>query len=187
MARPKRSAYGGIVHHVFNRGSRKGLIFDSQLEYTAFLRLVAETRELRPMRIIAYCLMANHWHFLLWPVEDDELSRFMHRLTGTHAKIWRAERGTTGEGAVYQGRFGCVPILDSVHLLTEWRYIERNPVQAGLTSRAEDWRWSSARAHFAVNTDLRLDPGPFALPVNWLQFVNSEMELETFLYTSGAV
>jgi putative transposase len=157
-----------------NRGSRKGVLFETADDYLAFARLVAEARELRPMRINAYCLMVNHWHFLLWPQDDGDLSRFMHWLTGTHAQRWRRARGTTGQGAVYQSRFTARPIVDVLHLMTAWRYIERNPVEAGLVARAEDWRWSSA--HHLVNCDVvfALDPAPCGLPQEWLAIVNED-------------
>jgi putative transposase len=127
MARRSRSAVGGVAYHVFNRGSRKGLLFASADEYIAFERLLAEGREEWPMRIIAYCLMPNHWHLLLWPEHDGDLSRFLHWITGTHGHRWRRFTRTQGEGAVYQGRFGSRRVLDQPHLFEVWRYIERNP------------------------------------------------------------
>jgi putative transposase len=172
MARRSRSAVGGVAYHVFNRGSRKGLLFASADEYIAFERLLAEGREEWPMRIIAYCLMPNHWHLLLWPEHDGDLSRFLHWITGTHGHRWRRFTRTQGEGAVYQGRFGSRRVLDQPHLLEVWRYIERNPVEAGLTSRCEDWRWSSASLLRSTASDLTLDPGPIGRPSNWLTIVN---------------
>ena len=123
------------------------------------------------VRIIAYCLMSNHWHFLLWPLEDLALSRFMHWLTGTHARRRRRWTNTVGEGAIYQARFWAQPIFDALHLLAAWRYIERNPVEAGLVTRAEKWPWSSAsEVDFEA---LKLDLGPVPKPGNWLEIVNA--------------
>jgi len=172
MARPLREIPAGFVYHVGNRGSRKGPLFDGPNAYAAFERLVAATRERYAVRIIAYCLMFNHWHFLLWPLADNALSLFMKRLTEAHAAEWRRETKTVGQGAVYQSRFWVSPILDDLHLLGAWRYIERNPVEAGLVARAEDWPWSSASV---VRTDraLTVDFGPVPRPDNWLEIVNS--------------
>lgn len=159
---------------MFNRGSRKGPLFADQSDYSAFLRLLAGALALRPMRILAYCLMPNHWHFLLWPRLDRDLSRFMHLFTGNHATAWRHKTRTRGEGAVYQGRFDDVPILDSLHLLTAWRYVERNPIEAGLVLRAEDWPWSSAAHRQRSDREFELDEPPFPLPADWQDCVNGD-------------
>lgn len=164
-------APGGVVHHVTNRGSRKGFLFETPEDYTAFLRVLQEARVRRPMRIIAYCLMVNHWHLLLWPFLDGDLSRFMHWLTGTHASRWRRAHHSTGEGAVYQSRFDAIPVCDDMHLLNVWRYIERNPLAAKQVLRAEDWPWSSACASGAEGI-LTVDPGPLPRPTGWLSLVN---------------
>jgi putative transposase len=157
---------------VGNRGSRRGPLFDGPHAYAAFEQLVAATRNLYAVRIIAYCLMFNHWHFLLWPLADDVLSLFLKRLTEAHAAEWRRETKTVGQGAVYQARFWDTPTLDHFHLLAAWRYIERNPVEAGLVARAEDWPWSSAST-VPRNRPLKVDLGPVPRPANWLEIVNS--------------
>ncbi len=165
-------APGGMVYHACNRGSRKGPLFRCPDEYTAFERVLADGREKRAMRIIAYCLMPNHWHLLLWPEREGELSRFLHWVTGTHACRWRRATTTQGEGAVYQGRFQAKGVSDLLHLLTVWRYVERNPVRAGLVTRAEDWDWSSAGHLTGRSTALTLDVGPISRPAEWLEIVN---------------
>jgi putative transposase len=172
----------GFVYHVGNRGSRKGPLFDGAESLLAFERLVDRARGLFPVRLLAYCLMRNHWHFLLWPIEDDAISRFMHWLTGTHARHRRHETKTDGEGALYQARFWADPIFDELHLTAAWRYIERNPVEAGLVERAEYWRWSSAYPLEKDPDRLSMDFGPFQRPGNWLEIVNGEAEqlLDTF-------
>ena len=162
---------GGVVYHVYNRGSRKGVVFQSPGDYATFISLTAEARTVRPMRIIAYCLMPNHWHFLLWPEQDGQLSKFMHWLTTTHASHWRRDSLTLGEGAVYQSRFNAVPVTDLAHLLTEWRYVERNPVEAGLVQQAQDWPWSSAAQSSDPALVLSLDRPPIPRPS--LEFINA--------------
>lgn len=177
MARRHRYAPGGSLHHVCNRGSRKGFLFEEDHDFILFLRVVDEARSLCPMRILAYCLMSNHWHFLLWPEHDGDLSRFMHWLTGTHARRWREEHGNQGEGAVYQSRFQSVAIYDDWQLLTAWRYVEQNPVEAHLTSRAEEWQWSSAARCARTDLLLDLDTPPFPLPRDWIRLLRDGFEL----------
>jgi len=115
--------------------------------------------------------MPNHWHFLLWPEKDGQLSKFMHWLTTTHASRWRRDSMTVGQGAVYQSRFDAVPVPDLAHLLTAWRYVERNPVEASLVQKAEDWPWSSAAQGNDPSPDLPLDTAPIPRPS--LEFINA--------------
>lgn len=173
MARRNRDLPVGYVYHVGNRGSRKGPLFDSPADFDSFKELVATARDLHPVRILAYCLMFNHWHFLLWPTEDGALSRFMHWLTGRHALLRRRNTKTVGEGAVYQSRFWAFPMLDHLHLLAAWRYVERNPIEAGLVMRAEEWQWSSACPTNGDSEVLSLDLGPLPRSANWLEIVNA--------------
>jgi putative transposase len=179
MARHRRKTFGGVLYHAFNRGSRKGPLFSSAEEYTAFENLLAYSRERIAMRIVAYCLMVNHWHLLLWPHEDGDVSRFLHWLSGTHANHYRRQTNTVSQGAVYQSRFHAVGLTDSLHFLIVCRYIERNPVEARLVQRAEDWRWSSARQRGQVDIELPMDEGPMPLPTDWLAIINSERDLAT--------
>jgi putative transposase len=171
MSRRPRIAPGGVVYHVCNRGSRKGPLFRSPTDYETFIRLIAQARSLRPMRIIAYCLMSNHWHLLLWPEADGQLSSFMHWLTTAHASQFRRDTETAGQGAVYQSRFSAVPIQNSHHLFVAWRYVERNPIEAGLVQQAEEWPWSSASDPCHPCARVALDVPPIPPPP--LSFVNS--------------
>jgi putative transposase len=177
MARHRRVTYGGVLYHVCNRGSRKGAIFTAPEEYSAFERVLAYGRERRNMRIVSYCLMVNHWHLLLWPECDGDLSRFLHWVTGTHANRWRRDTSTQGQGAVYQSRFRACGIVDLVHFLRVCRYIERNPVEAKMVRRAEEWPWSSAAQRAGANCELPMDDGPMPLPRDWLSIVNHERDL----------
>jgi putative transposase len=110
----------------------------------AFERVLAQACERVSMRLLAYGVMPNHWHLVVWPRGDGDRSRFMNRLTLPHTQRWHQHRHTVGEGHVYQGRLKSFPVETGEHLLTVGRYVERNPVRAGLVVRAEQWRWSSA-------------------------------------------
>ena len=131
------------MYHVINRGVGRQTLFHKQEDYAAFERVLAEVHAEIPVRTLGYCLMPNHWHFVLWPREDGELSAFMRRVTHTHTQRWHAHYHTTGTGHLYQGRFKNFPVKSDVHLLLVLRYVERNALQANLVARAEDWTWCS--------------------------------------------
>jgi putative transposase len=116
--------------------------------------------------------MPNHFHFVLWPRTDEEVMAFMKLITGLHAQWWRLRRGTTGAGAVYQGRYKAVPVQADGHLLRVCRYVERNALRAGLVDRAEDWRWCSLWRRQQNSPDLRLSEWPMPRPANWVDHVN---------------
>jgi len=148
MPRTARIAPGGVIHHVLNRGVGKMTLFRSRKDYEAFQRCLAVTQESVPsVRVLAYCVMPNHWHLVLWPETDRDLARFMLRLTTRHVRRWLTHRKQVGTGHVYQGRYKSFPIQDDAHLTTVCRYVERNPLRAGLVASARDWPWSSAGQH----------------------------------------
>ena len=158
----------GVPQHVFNRGSRKGMLFHDDRDYIAFLELLAEARQVCPMRIFAMCAMPNHWHFLLWPKEDQDVPTFMHQLTTCHADYYRWKTNSRGEGAVYQSRYGDVVIESSWHLALAWRYVEMNPVKAGLAATPELWPWSSAAREGPMAEILPMDEPPEPRPIDWI-------------------
>ena len=166
MPRTARAIVGGLCYHVINRGNARAEVFHHSDDYQAFLALLQESVAERPLRIIAYCLMPNHFHLLVWPREDGELSRWMQWVLTTHVR--RYHRDHQSNGHVWQGRFKAFPIQQDDHLLTVWRYIERNPVRARLVTRAEDWRWSSFPSR-----GLWLHGGPVTRPPGWTQWVNT--------------
>jgi putative transposase len=118
-------------------------VFESSADYMAFVESVGEALRTRPMRICSYCVMPNHWHMVLWPERDGELSAFVQHLTNLHVKRWKFAHCEVGHGHFYQGRFKSFPIQTEHYFLTVVRYVERNALRAGLVTRAEDWPWSS--------------------------------------------
>jgi putative transposase len=183
MGRPLRANLGGYAYHVLNRGNGRAAIFHKDGDYLAFERILAEALEHVPgMRLTGYCLMPNHWHLLLWPRADGELSDFVHWLTLTHTQRWHAHYQNVGGGHLYQGRFKSFPIEADEHYLTVCRYVERNALRGGLARRAEQWRFSSLwrRLHVDAEPRLLIHTGPMPLPDDWLREVNrrlSEAEL----------
>src|SRR5271157_3889061 len=139
MSRPRRHSPGGMVFPVLNRGVGRRLLFTKDEDCLAFERGVEETLRTRRMRLCAYCLMPNYWHFLVWPERDGELPAFMQQVTNTHVKRWKEHRHEIGYGNLYQGRYKAFLNQEDEHLLVVLRYIERNPLRAGLVERAEEW------------------------------------------------
>ena len=127
-----------------NRSARKLTLFHSAPDYDAFVAVLAQAQACVPMRLLCFVVMPNHWHLVLWPSSDADLSRYMRWVTVTHAIRWQLARGSAGTGAVYQGRFKAIPVQSDAHFLKVCRYVEQNPVRAGLTTTPEDWPWSSA-------------------------------------------
>jgi putative transposase len=120
--------------------------------------------------------MPNHWHLLLWPEHDGDLSPFLHWITAMHAQQFRKATNTVGQGAVYQSRFEAVGVTDLIHLLNVWRYVERNPVKARLVDRPEEWKWSSAAHVLGGPQELTLDVAPISRPSEWLAIINQDAE-----------
>lgn len=172
MPRRPRSGSRDIVFHVLNRGVRRQQLFFDHRDYEEFEYLIWCARARYPLRILTYCVMPNHFHAVLWPREDGELSAFMHWLTGMHAQRWHARYGTSGTGAVYQGRFKAIPVQTGPHFLAVCRYVERNALRAGLVSQAEDWPWSGLHRRQFGDAAF-LEPWPVPEPPNWVACVNA--------------
>ena len=185
MPRPRRADESGGLYHALNRGNGGEEIFHKPEDYTAFERILGEGLVSYDVRHFCFQLMPNHWHLVLRPNADGELSRFMRWITATHTMRYRARYHTSGEGHVYQGRFKSFPIQDDGHFLTVCRYVERNAVRARLVKQAEDWRWSSLwRWMQPTDPDpVLLSPWPIPRSQNWVDRVNrplTEKELATF-------
>lgn len=174
-----RVGTAGIVFHVLNRGVRKLRLFDRPGDYRAFLKVFCEAQERIPMRCLAYCLMPNHFHLVLWPRTDSELSAFMAWLTATHSKRWHAYRQTAGTGHVYQGRYKAFPVSSDTHFLRLCRYVERNALRAGLVARAENWPWSSVAQRAGRPSLVSLTEWPVARPPDWSDLVQLDVPEET--------
>ena len=179
MPRTARAAVGGSCYHVINRGNRRAEVFHDVDDYAAFEQLLHEACAYVDMRVLAWCLMPNHFHLALWPKDKDNLADWVHWLLTTHSRRDNLWHRLTGH--VWQGRFRAFPIREDDHLLTVLRYIERNPLRANLVARAEDWPWSSLAERLAPPRMPFLHAGPVLLLDSWLQHVNeaqTEAELD---------
>lgn len=158
-------------------------LFGKDADFEAFERVLAKTLVTCPMRIVAYALLSNHWHFVLWPKRDGDLADFMQKLTITHVRNWQVNRRRVGYGHLYQGRYKSFPIQSDEHFYQVVRYVERNPLRAHLVDRAEDWRWGSLWRRTQRTGDLSelLCDWPLERPRGWLAHVNrpqSEAEVQ---------
>jgi putative transposase len=170
-----------MLFHVLNRGVGRMQIFRTEKDYDAFRRVLEETLRVAPVRICAYCWMPNHWHFVLWPQNDGDLSIFMQRMANMHTQRWQRAKLRVGYGHLYQGRFKSFPIESDEHFYAVVRYVERNALRAGLVERAEDWRWGSLRQRAGKVRGPLLSDWPLPEPRDWVEQVNlpqTEAELD---------
>jgi len=176
MGRNKRITLGGYVYHALNRANGRLRIFRKAGDFLAFEQILAQGIERFEMRICGYCIMGNHWHLLLWPRRDRDLSDFMRWITLTHTQRYHVSHGTIGIGHVYRGRYKSFPVQDDSHYLTVLRHIESNPVTAGLTSDAGQWLWSSFAVRQGYEAAFEVSDGPVELPSNWARLVRKSIE-----------
>ena len=113
------------MYHVLNRSVGRMHLFGKDADFEAFERVMIEAHQRHPIRILSYCVLSNHWHFVVWPKADGQVTAFFRWLTHTHAMRWRVAHRTVGYGHLYQGRFKSFPVQSDEHLLTVLRYVER--------------------------------------------------------------
>ena len=150
MARLARVVVPGHPHHVTQRGNGRARTFFSDADYALYRDLLAEHCKAAQVEVWAWCLMPNHVHLILVPSDADGLRRALAAVHRRYAGIIHARRKRTGH--FWQGRFGAV-VMDEAHLAAALRYVSLNPVRARLVERAQDWRWSSTRAHLRGKDD----------------------------------
>jgi putative transposase len=177
MPRQSRVTPGGLVYHVLNRTVARLPLFRKESDYEAFEQIMIEAHQRHPLRILAWCLMRNHWHFVVWPREEGEVTAYFRWLAHTHAMRWHVAHNTVGCGHLYQGRFKSFPVQQDEHFFRVCRYAERNALTGHVVKRAEDWRWGSLWARRQGSEDLKalLSQWPMERPRNWIALVNQPM------------
>ncbi|MBB4368137.1 putative transposase [Bradyrhizobium sp. cir1] len=150
MARLARVVIPGHPHHVTQRGNGRARTFFEDGDYALYRDLLAANCKAAGVEVWAWCLMPNHVHLILVPSDPDGLRRALARVHRSYAGVIQARRKRTGH--FWQGRFGAV-VMDEHHLAAALRYVSLNPVRARLVPRAQDWRWSSTRAHLRGKDD----------------------------------
>jgi putative transposase len=152
-------------------------MFRKEADFEAFQDVIVEAHEKHPIRILSYCILSNHWQFVVWPEADGQLSEFFRWLAHTHAMRWRVSHRTVGYGHLYQGRFKSFPVQSDDPLLSLLRYVEQKPLSAGLVEKAQMWRWGSlwSRVHGERALRAILSPWPIKRPSNWTARVNTPL------------
>ena len=179
MPRITRGLVDGFIYHVINRGNGGREIFHKPEDYEVFITLMEEAKTRFSGMIFAYCLMPNHFHMVLMPNQAVELSKGMQWLMTSHVRRYHKHYGTSGH--IWQGRFKSFIIQGDAHLLMVLRYVENNPVRAGLVSSARDWLWSSHREVIGSRCPFPINKVPIELPREWDKYVDeplTEGELE---------
>jgi putative transposase len=171
MARIARVVAAGVPHHVTQRGNRRQQTFFSDADYAAYLDVLGQGCRAAGVEILGYCLMPNHVHLILVPDGADGLRAALAEAHRRYSS--RVNQREGWRGYLWQGRFASAP-MDEGHLLACARYVELNPVRAGLAVRAQDWPWSSARAHLAGRDDGLTRVGPLLDRVgDWAEFLGA--------------
>ena len=145
MGRPLRPVADGLVYHAINRGNNRAAVFDDAEGYRLFLHSLRQTKERYPFKLFGYCLMTNHFHLVLQPEAGQSISRIVQSLTVAHTWWFHRHHGTVGH--VWQGRFKSPLIETDEHLLTVVRYVESNPLRAGMVKDLKDYPWTSYAVH----------------------------------------
>jgi putative transposase len=169
MARMARVIVPRYPHHITQRGNRRLKTFLEPDDYPAYIELMAPWCQQRGVAIWAYCLMPNHVHLIAVPSDEDGLRLAIGEAHRRYTR--RVNFRENWRGHLWQGRFASF-VLDHYYLLAAARYIERNPVRAGLVKRPEQWPWSSAAAHLAGQDDALVKVAPLLKSVpDWRKFL----------------
>ncbi len=174
MPRSARIVIPGLPHHITQRGNRKQTIFFNDYDRAAYVRFLTEACQRSGTSCLAWCLMDNHVHLILVPENADSLRA---ALSSTHTRYsQRINAMHDWSGHLFQGRYASYP-MDEAHLMVAVRYIENNPVAAGLVPKARDWRWSSAHAHIGNVDDGLTDRAALGRHVaNWEAMLAAGLE-----------
>lgn len=173
MARLARSTVIGYPHQVTQRGNYGQRVFEEAADYQNYLALAKEYADRYQIDIWAYCLMPNHVHFVCVPRLPGGLSKGFNTLHMRYAQYFHKKKGLTGH--LWKGRFQSC-LLDDPSCFEEIRFIENNPVRAGLVERPEEYPWSSARGHLIGETDPILSKVfPFAKTMNWSEYLKADV------------
>ena len=174
MARLPRIVVPGVPHHITQRGNRRQEVFFCDEDYAAYRDLVSAACAEHGVTCAAWCLMPNHVHLILTPPSPDALRTALADAHRRYSRRINFAKGWTGY--LWQGRFASYP-MDEAHVMTAVRYVELNPVKAKLAARAEDWPWSSARAHVRGGADGLTDMKALAgVHRNWRAMLRRGLE-----------
>lgn len=174
MPRGQRIVVPGLPHHVIQRGNRQQRIFHDDADRRLYVTLLRDALRRFETTCLAWCLMDNHVHLILRPTTPDGLRAPLASVHTAHS--FRINKRLGESGHLFQGRFASYP-MDDRHLVAAVRYVENNPVKAGMAANAADWRWSSARAHLGLTNDGLTEIGELGgLASNWKAYLTDGAE-----------
>jgi len=180
MPRIIRTDIGEEIYHILNRANARVQIFDNDQDYQIFEVILEEAIEKFDMRLLAYCIMPNHWHLVLYPKKNGDLAKFMGWLSNTHTRRWHTSKNTIGEGHLYQGRYKSFICQKDNYFLNLVRYVESNAQKAGLCKLAEDWKWSSIYRREIGSAEQKkiLSKWPIDIPKDYLVLANQDQNIK---------
>ena len=173
MSRIARVVVPGYPHHITQRGNRRAQTFFSDGDYRAYIRFLAKEKELAEAEIWAYCLMPNHTHVVVVPKRPDSLAALFKEAHRKYTR--RINSRMRWSGHLWQERFHSFP-MDELHTFNAVRYVELNPVRAGICETAQEWPWSSVHAHMRKEDDLLVRVEPMLQRVkNWDAYLDEDV------------
>lgn len=174
MARRPRLVVPNCPHHVTQRGNRKQQTFFTNEDFRAYINLIRKAKDAANVEIWAYCLMPNHIHMIVVPEDVGGISRLIQHPHRRYA--WRINQRMGWQGHLWQERYHSFP-MDESHVVAAVRYVELNPVRAGLCKDPREWRWSSVHAHLGTGADPLVDIAPFTRQIaNWLSYLSAGVD-----------
>ncbi len=177
MARQPRVDIADQIYHVINRSNARWNIFKVAKDFQGILKSLQETLELIPMGIFAFCLMSNHWHFIVRPKENGDMGKFFGKFTQKATQRWHTQHGSVGSGHLFQGRFKSFLVEKDSYFLQLAKYVEANALRVNMVKKAEDWKWGSLylRLKNPELTKQLLTPWPIDMPKDYLGLVNNPL------------
>lgn len=179
MARMPRLVVPGYPHHVTQRGSRRQTTFFSVADYQMYINLFSKKKESCDVDVWAYCLMPNHIHMIVSPRKPDSLGKLFGSVHRIYARRVNEREGWSGH--LWQERFRSF-VMHGDHALAAIRYVELNPVRAGLCQHPQEWTWSSVHAHMGRKEDCLMTENPVTTNIkNWSDYLgvsDAEVDLE---------
>jgi putative transposase len=178
MPRLARASAGGLCYHVLNRGNAGTKVFRSPSDYADFVEILGRATDRHKVRLLAYCLLPDHFHLVLWPRKAGDLSRWMQWLLTSHVRRYHQRNQTSGH--IWNGRFRAFPVQPDEHLLTVLRFVEQNPIRLKelKVRKPQRWRWSSAGMELEDAECPRIEPGPVGRGRNWCKVIELPLSAE---------
>jgi putative transposase len=172
--------FAGHFYHIYNRGVNKQAIFSREENYHFLVQRMQKYLRLYPISVIAYCLMPNHYHMVLFAHQDSSPGFFIQRLFNSYSQAFNMQEKRSG--TLFEGRAKSKLIFENEYLYQITRYIHLNPVQAGLVQKPEDWAFSNYREFIGIRKSLSFDAEfletQFGTPEEYRKFVEEGISLE---------